>query len=131
MPERYEFGDPDAPDVLVWIAGAHEKEILSSMVSLISSKVPYALIAYVVPDWYDSLSPWPSDVGSKHFGGQAEATLNALISSLSPSPSRRYYLGGYSLAGLFSLWASCQTSVFSGIAAVSPSVWYPGFTEYF
>ena len=50
MPERYEFGDPDAHDVLVWIAGAHEKEMLSSMVSLISSNVPYALIAYVVPD---------------------------------------------------------------------------------
>ncbi|MFQ9395228.1 MAG: hypothetical protein ACLR2E_15725 [Lachnospiraceae bacterium] len=39
-------------------------------------------------------------------------------------------LGGYSLAGLFSLWAACQTDVFSGIAAVSPSVWFPGWMEY-
>ena len=38
--------------------------------------------------------------------------------------------GGYSLAGLFSLWAAYQTDVFSGIAAASPSVWFPGFIEY-
>ena len=44
--------------------------------------------------------------------------------------SRTYYIGGYSLAGLFSLWAAYQTDVFSGIAAASPSVWFPGFIEY-
>lgn len=44
--------------------------------------------------------------------------------------SKTYYLGGYSLAGLFALWASCQTDRFVGIAAVSPSVWFPDFLEY-
>ena len=41
-----------------------------------------------------------------------------------------YLLGGYSLAGLFSLWAAYQTDAFSGIAAASPSVWFPGWMEY-
>ena len=40
------------------------------------------------------------------------------------------FIGGYSLAGLFSLWASYQTERFSGVAAASPSVWFPGWIEY-
>ncbi len=39
-------------------------------------------------------------------------------------------LGGYSLAGFFALWSSYQTELFDGIAAVSPSVWYPQWMEY-
>ena len=44
--------------------------------------------------------------------------------------NKKYYLGGYSLAGLFSLWACCQSGKFAGIAAASPSVWFPGFLTY-
>ena len=39
-------------------------------------------------------------------------------------------LSGYSLAGLFALWASTQTDLFYGIAAASPSVWFPGWMEF-
>ena len=39
-------------------------------------------------------------------------------------------LGGYSLAGLFALWASTQTKLFYGVAAASPSVWFPGWMEF-
>ena len=43
---------------------------------------------------------------------------------------KRYYIGGYSLAGLFALWAAYQTTVFAGVAAASPSIWFPGFVDY-
>ena len=43
---------------------------------------------------------------------------------------RTYYIGGYSLAGLFALWAVHQTDLFAGAAAASPSVWFPGFLDY-
>ncbi|MGN0240100.1 MAG: hypothetical protein ACI4CS_00280 [Candidatus Weimeria sp.] len=43
---------------------------------------------------------------------------------------RSYIIGGYSLAGLFALWAAYQTDVFCAVAAASPSVWFPGFTDY-
>lgn len=43
---------------------------------------------------------------------------------------KKIYLGGYSLAGLFALWAGYQTDFFEGIAAASPSIWFPGFTDY-
>lgn len=39
-------------------------------------------------------------------------------------------LGGYSLAGLFSLWSACKSNTFSGIVAASPSVWFNGWEEF-
>ena len=39
-------------------------------------------------------------------------------------------IGGYSLAGLFALWAAYQTDIFEGVAAASPSIWFPGFVDY-
>ena len=34
------------------------------------------------------------------------------------------------MAGLFALWSGYQTDVFSGIAAASPSIWFPGFVDF-
>ena len=39
-------------------------------------------------------------------------------------------LGGYSLAALFSLWSAYESEAFSGVAAASPSVWYPGWMDF-
>ena len=39
-------------------------------------------------------------------------------------------LGGYSLAAFFALWAAYQTDCFAGVAAASPSVWFPGWMDY-
>ena len=36
-------------------------------------------------------------------------------------------IGGYSLAGLFALWSAYETDLFDGVAAASPSVWFPGW----
>ena len=37
---------------------------------------------------------------------------------------------GYSLAGLFSLWAMTKTNGFARCASVSGALWFDGFTEY-
>ena len=63
------------------------------------------------------------------FGDGAERTL-AKILELCADPNKTYYLGGYSLAGLFALWAACRTDRFKGVAAASPSAWFPGFSVY-
>lgn len=47
------------------------------------------------------------------------------------APGEKRAILGYSLGGLFALWALCETSVFGSGASVSGSLWYPGFTEYF
>ena len=39
-------------------------------------------------------------------------------------------LGGYSLAGLFALWAASETDGMDGVAAASPSVWIRDWLPY-
>lgn len=39
-------------------------------------------------------------------------------------------LAGYSLAGLFALYSLYQTDLFSRVASMSGSLWFPGFTDY-
>lgn len=56
-------------------------------------------------------------------------TLKSLLSCCTDD-SKTYIIGGYSLAGLFALWCAFQTDRFSGVAAASPSVWFPEFTDY-
>ena len=90
--------------------------------------------------WNQELSPWPVDtVVSKddNFSGGAPQWLPLLTDEVVPqverlldaSPTWRM-LAGYSLAGLFALWAGYQTDFFEGIAAASPSIWFPGFVDY-
>ena len=131
--ERFEYGSPDARAVLIQPVDEHDLAFIESEVSLIREKAPadFRLIAVKVGDWNRDLSPWeaPAVFGREDFGDGAADTL-AEILDLCGDRTRNYYLGGYSLAGLFALWAAGQTDAFSGIAAASPSVWFPGFTEY-
>ena len=91
-------------------------------------------IALKVDDWNAELSPWKADpvYKNKGFDGKAEETFRFMMDIVQPflGGERHLYLGGYSLAGLYALWAAGKTEVFTGVAAVSPSVWFPGFREY-
>jgi predicted alpha/beta superfamily hydrolase len=91
----------------------------------------FCLIAIKVNDWNLDLSPWkaPAVFGKEDFGGGAEETLQEVLKYCADR-EKHYIIGGYSLAGLFALWAAYQTDVFSGVAAASPSVWFQGFTDY-
>ena len=98
----------------------------------------FALAGFTV-DWQEDLTPWPGKAvfkGQPDFGNGAARTLGYVTDTLLPALTAqrtnvpRVILGGYSLAGLFALWAGYQTDRFDGIAAASPSVWYPGWTDY-
>ena len=84
-----------------------------------------------VKDWNHDLSPWkaPAVFGRDQFGDGAEETLAEVLKTCNDR-NKTYIIGGYSLAGLFALWAAYQTDAFSAVAAASPSVWFPGFSEY-
>ena len=67
--------------------------------------------------------------------GEAEETLAYIEDVLLPWMRRAYgdmpcVLGGYSLGGLFALWAAYRTENFDGICAVSPSLWIKGWDAY-
>jgi len=100
------------------------------------------LILLCVSDlnWNDDLSPWYLDPLFKKeppFQGKADLYLEELIDKILPETKRSIdkkisytALAGYSLAGLFALYAATKTSEFKRIVSASGSLWYPGFSDY-
>lgn len=129
----YEYGNPEADTVLIQPTGEHELASLENEVREIEKRTSkeFRFIATKVENWNDDLSPWkaPAVFKKEDFCGGASKTLENII-ALCADKNRKYYIGGYSLAGLFALWVACQTDIFSGVAAASPSVWFPGFIDY-
>lgn len=135
------YGDTGAEYLLLQMADDHDLAGMEQEVKAIRQQTaqPFLLAAVQVENWNDDLSPWlaPPVWGKQGFGGGAGDTL-AWLEQAVPSIRRQYsikedgkvVLGGYSLAGLFALWAATQTSVLYGVAAASPSVWFPGWPEY-
>ena len=128
-----ELGNAAADIVLIQPVDDHDLSLIKNECRLIAgmTRADFRLIAVGIGDWNSDLSPWkaPAVFGHKDFGNGAERTLAAIL-ELCFDKSKRYYLGGYSLAGLFALWAAYQTEVFRGVAAASPSMWFPGFVGY-
>ena len=134
----YSYKNSEANALLVQPVGKQELAALDKEVEAIKTltNTPFSLLAFAVYDWNDSLSPWeaPAVFGNEGFGSGAERTLKfltgSLLSGLGEEGKTKYFLGGYSLAGLFALWSAYRTDKFDGVAAVSPSVWFPGWKEF-
>ena len=128
-----EYGNPGANTVLIQMVDDHDLDGLGSEVTEIRklTDTDFFLIAIKVKSWNNDLSPWqaPPVFGQEGFGGGAEDTLTEVLKYTVDS-SKTYYIGGYSLAGLFALWSAYRTDVFRGVAAASPSIWFPGFTDH-
>lgn len=129
----YEYGNKEAKTVLIQPVDDPDLLGIENEVNMIRelAGADFRLIAVKVGDWNRDLSPWkaPAVFGKEGFGGGAADTLSEIL-SLTDNREKTYYIGGYSLAGLFALWTVYRTDVFSGIAAASPSVWFPGFTDF-
>ena len=133
----------DAGFLLLQPVDEHDLEQMENEIQAISelSSAHFTLVALKVKGWWSELTPWtaPPTFGKTPFGDKAGETLDFILSLLLPNLKERAIylpdtmkclLGGYSLAGLFALWAGYQTNLFDGIAAVSPSVWYPKWVDY-
>ncbi len=132
----------NAKHLLIHVTGDDELSGLERMIREIRSlsKMPFRIAIVKVNDWNRELSPWPCPpvFGDEAFGDGAPKTLDYILNDLIPSlkedgmmdEETMTLLGGYSLAGFFALWAAYQTEVFDGIAAVSPSVWFPGWMAF-
>ena len=134
----------DQPEyMLIQPIDEHDLEVLDNEVATIQfqSNKHFTLVAFEVKDWNKELTPWPAPAvfGNIPFGDGAVATLSFIKDMLIPQMEHmllfdkdkiQCLLGGYSLAGFFALWAGYHTEIFDGIAAVSPSVWYPQWMEY-
>ena len=133
------YDAPAPTHLLLQPCDEHDLEAIPQEMETISQSVPepFSLYALHVEDWFSELSPWaaPPVFGKQAFGDGAAATLTAITHNILPELNRQYpglpiILGGYSLAGLFALWAGYTCSAFDAIAAASPSVWFPGWLPF-
>ena len=134
------FFESGAPSfILIQPSARHETATLQGEAESIAalSGVPFVLVAFDVDNWMVDLMPWPDNNISREedAGKKGQATLEYVLLTLLPTLRDTYgplpvLFGGYSLGGLFALWASSQTDSFAAVAAASPSVWIKDWVPY-
>ena len=154
------------------VAGAPVVYLLGDAADNSPIQIPagVSLVNVGVEQWEENFSPWCAPrvfAKGSNFGDGAQKTLDTLINQVVPwaesdltEPPAYRVLVGYSLAGLFSLWAGvsqqvargCQpddalsqpgpssqpgaphvdahVATFKRIGAVSGSFWFPGLLDY-
>ncbi len=99
----------------------------------------FTLVTISGLNWEAELSPWTAGNLFKYsemFTGGADAYLQFLTQQVLPQAEAGLNgilwrgLGGYSLAGLFTVYALYKTDLFSRAASMSGSLWYPGFNDF-
>ena len=99
----------------------------------------FSLAAIGNLNWDDEMSPWaisPISPKDTPCTGGADAYLDTLEEQILPRilhyvPSPSFMaLAGYSLAGLFAVYAMYRIDAFARIASASGSFWYPKFLDY-
>lgn len=100
----------------------------------------FSLVAVSGIRWDHDMSPWPIPPIAKNdtpCTGGADAYLALLTEKILPAVEatiggRPEYsvLAGYSLAGLFAVYAAYHTDAFAGIISASGSFWFPEFVDY-
>lgn len=139
------------------VAGAPIVYLLGDVADNSPVQVPegVSLVNVGVDLWKENFSPWCAPrvfAKGPNFGDGAQKTLDTLINQVVPwaeseltEPPAYRVLVGYSLAGLFSLWAGVTqagvsqpgaphvdvpAATFQRIGAVSGSFWFPGLLDY-
>lgn len=99
----------------------------------------FTLVTVSGLNWEAELSPWAAGNLFKYsemFTGGADAYLQFLTQQVLPQAEAGLNgilwrgLAGYSLAGLFTVYALYKTDLFSRAASMSGSLWYPGFKDF-
>ena len=136
------LGNPSSKYLFIQLVDEHDMELMDNEAGMLQKLVghtDWCIAAVPVDDWNRDLTPWKARpvFGKQGFGDGAAQTLDRLIHRIIPAiaqehpvPARQYILCGYSLAGLFALWAAYQTDRFAGVVAASPSVWYRDWLTY-
>lgn len=101
---------------------------------------PCHLLIVNHPDWNDCYSPWPIPSPFEKegvFQGFGKKTLASLTNLVLPQAEARLQsvvteraVVGYSMAGLFSLYAALWHPIFSLGASVSGALWAPGLIDF-
>ncbi len=129
---------PDRPIVYLNTFGNEGEQVLQNLHG--TGCPDFTLVAVGDLAWERDMVPWDApavtEAGAPYTGG-ADAYLDLLLDEIAPraegavrgTPPWRG-IAGYSLAGLFAVYAIYRTDAFSRVASMSGSLWFPGTMEY-
>jgi len=96
----------------------------------------FSILLMETDNWDSDFSPWPSVMpgSDRFFSGKALETLEVLRKYIEENRYSEKYeriiIAGYSLAGLFALWAAHECDLFDGCVCCSGSLWFDGWEKY-
>lgn len=126
--------EDESDDLFIMPCDSHDLSQIENIIELTKKdNIRYNLLAIVIDKWDEQLSPWYMEPIFKgnNFKGDGNKLIDyidrKIISEFNYS---NYYLIGYSLAGLFSLYGAYRIDRLSGVASVSGSLWYKDWIDY-
>lgn len=123
-------------DVLVMLFSGFDEQLFREVCGLVPD-CRCVLAEFGEIDWDRDYSPWEASSGGRRFSGGAERLL-AFLPDFTAELEKRFgrfgsvYLCGYSLGGLFALYADAlwDEPRLCGAASCSGSTWFPGWLEF-
>lgn len=134
----YESSVPNAPIIYLNSFTDVDRELLTEIEA--ENLPAFSLVTINNVNWNEDMSPWhaaPLSSEDQPCTGGADKYLDFLIDKVIPTvesdldtPAKWRGLAGYSLAGLFAVYAIYKTELFMRIAGMSASLWFPDFIDY-
>jgi len=132
----------ELPVVILNTFGNEGQEVFDKCIELKSKD--YILVSISNLDWNNEMTPWYSKKINKYgedFLGKADEYIQVLLNEIIPEIKKyieenlnvkikNYTIAGYSLAGLFAVYLSYKTDIFSRIVSASSSFWFPKFVDF-
>ena len=128
---------PDAPIIYLNTFSDEGQKVYETAQAV--SCPPFTLVAISDLDWNHDMVPWDSPPAFKNAApctGGADEYLRLLTEEIIPTAEKKITgvprwrgIAGYSLAGLFALYAIYQTDLFSRVGSMSGSLGFPGIKE--
>lgn len=134
----YKSTDKNAPLIVFNTFEGDGEDVYQALQNMGCTSINLLVVGNI--DWNHDMSPWymPSIYSKeKSFSGGADEYLRLLIDEillkakeLIEGEPKFTGIAGYSLAGLFAVYAMYKTDVFDRVASMSGSLWFSNFIEY-
>ena len=134
----YKSTDKNAPLIVFNTFEGDGEDVYQALQNMGCTSINLLVVGNI--DWNHDMSPWymPSIYSKeKSFSGGADEYLKLLIEEILPKTKELIEgvpkftgIAGYSLAGLFAVYATYKTDVFDRVASMSGSLWFSDFIEY-
>ena len=129
---------PDKPLILLNNYSGDGESVVKAMGEIDAPDCNLLVVGNLM--WDHDMTPWycpPLSEKDTPYTGGADEYLNLLLTQIIPQARtmlqgkpRFTGIAGYSLAGLFALYAMYQCDAFDRVASMSGSLWFQGFKDY-